>query len=499
MSLVRQKVRDFFENDPKSPANSKPSRSLIQSFAYVRAQDFTAFHPKNAERLKLSSNISSSRAAPSQLAFKQRPRVPVPAFLNLSSRTCRLNLSDSCTPRTPFNLLKISKAVPIKFEYLRNAYERPQCTNFDANPKTSAKTTNENRLKIFLRETHKDKLRDQIRARNARNSHLGKSDEKKSESDGGSTSTRSQRKAKLVPKNVPQFQIDQSLAKHRLKTQNLTSCRNQSPPGESNKYQQEKPRHYEVISQIGKGSYAVVHMARYFASRSLRAIKVYSKSKMDTEIRRSMIRNEISVLQSVSHSNIVKLFRVIENESQVQLVMELVQGISMASWSKAFSTPSVPEEIARPILKSILRALNYLHAKKICHRDLKMENIILTSGFVPKLLDFGFACRSPDNAPLNSFCGTHIYMAPELVNQIPYSGTAVDCWAFGVLVYRVLAGSFPFSASDPVELNQQICSGKYEVPPQLSKEAKQAIGALLVVNPDRRASTRQLQFFKLFR
>ena len=121
-------------------------------------------------------------------------------------------------------------------------------------------------------------------------------------------------------------------------------------------------------------------------------------------------------------------------------------------------------------MRQLIDAVSYIHDQNIAHRDIKLENILLTKSGVVKLIDFGFAISS--NGPLKTFCGTPTYMAPELVRRAEYFGPSVDKWALGVLIYRMVSGWYPFrgiflesktkSAQKDRELYRKINLGIYD-------------------------------------
>jgi tRNA A-37 threonylcarbamoyl transferase component Bud32 len=255
---------------------------------------------------------------------------------------------------------------------------------------------------------------------------------------------------------------------------------------------------YNLQHVIGKGSYALVYQAQDRYDKSIYAVKVYSKAKMASNTRKKIVENEIEVLKSISHENIVKLFKTSEDDSEIHLIMELIKGMSMGNWVKSFPGSAVSEQMAKPHLKKLLNAIAFLHNRNICHRDLKLDNIIITQDSNLKLIDFGFACIESGLPNLGLFCGTPNYMAPEIISKVPYKGSASDCWAFGVLFFRVIVGSFPFQNPNTSELKKNILSLNYAIPKTMSADARKVIEALLVHSPTERATLQQIKSFKFF-
>jgi fused-like protein len=106
----------------------------------------------------------------------------------------------------------------------------------------------------------------------------------------------------------------------------------------------------------------------------------------------------------------------------------------------------------RKVAQQLVRALHYIHSNRITHRDLKPQNILMTSEGNIKLCDFGFArYMSYKTEVLTSLKGTPLYMAPEVVQEQPYTHTA-DLWSLGVILYELSTGTPPFSAANLLTL-----------------------------------------------
>jgi len=255
---------------------------------------------------------------------------------------------------------------------------------------------------------------------------------------------------------------------------------------------------YIIQHQIGKGSYATVYLANDSIEGVSYAVKIYNKTKMGSLIRRSIIANEIEVLEAISHENIVRFYKSTHTLHEIHLIFELVKGISLGSWVRSHSSGTVSEDEARPILRKILNALVYLHSNRICHRDIKLENVLLDADLNPKLIDFGFSSFEHEQSNQTLFCGTPNYMSPEIVSKMPYSGAQSDSWAFGVLCYRILTGNFPFYNPNSAELNKNILSLNYRIPNFLSSSARRVIESLLIIKPWKRVSLERLKNFDFF-
>ncbi|KAK8745799.1 hypothetical protein OTU49_000014, partial [Cherax quadricarinatus] len=136
----------------------------------------------------------------------------------------------------------------------------------------------------------------------------------------------------------------------------------------------------------------------------------------------------------------------------------------------------------------IVSAVQYCHQKKIIHRDLKAENLLLDSEMVIKIADFGFSNEFTPGNKLDTFCGSPPYAAPELFQGKKYDGPEVDVWSLGVILYTLVSGSLPFDGSNLKELRERVLRGKYRIPFYMSTDCENLLKKFLVLNPARRAS-----------
>lgn len=247
---------------------------------------------------------------------------------------------------------------------------------------------------------------------------------------------------------------------------------------------------YEMITELGRGSYAVVKEWINKLTEMKVAIKEYEKKNLVTPQKRITVSNEIKTLSLLKHKNIVRLYNTIEDNDKLYLVMEVIKGQSLEKYIQAKCRLQESEAIS--IFKQILEAIAHCHEQQICHRDLKTENILITPEGTIKLIDFGFATISSRNERLKVFCGTPCYMSPEIVSRKKYLGANADIWSLGILYYFMLSGSFPFHGKSLQDLFRNIYRGKYTCPDCISSSAKDFISRMLQVHEEQRATAKDV-------
>lgn len=155
-----------------------------------------------------------------------------------------------------------------------------------------------------------------------------------------------------------------------------------------------------------------------------------------------------------------KLFANFDDQNVSVLVQEYVSGQSLFQLIKAKGQKAgLGEDQAKYYFKQIMEAVRFMHGHLICHRDLKLENILVSDRNRVKIIDFGFSIRTQEDVPLKIFCGTSSYMSPEIVRKAQYNGFKSDVWALGVVLYVMLTGKFPFKAKTEKELFARIQTG----------------------------------------
>merc|ERR1719220_2764909 len=242
---------------------------------------------------------------------------------------------------------------------------------------------------------------------------------------------------------------------------------------------------YRLLKTIGKGNFAKVKLAKHIPTGKEVAIKIIDKTQLNPGSLQKLFR-EVRIMKTLDHPNIVKLFQVIETEKTLYLVMEYASGGEVFDYLVLHGR--MKEKEARAKFRQIVSAVQYCHQKKIIHRDLKAENLLLDSEMNIKIADFGFSNEFMPGNKLDTFCGSPPYAAPELFQGKKYDGPEVDVWSLGVILYTLVSGSLPFDGSTLRELRERVLRGKYRIPIYMSTDCENLLKKFLVLNPARRAS-----------
>ncbi|XP_044257894.1 serine/threonine-protein kinase MARK2-like isoform X3 [Tribolium madens] len=242
---------------------------------------------------------------------------------------------------------------------------------------------------------------------------------------------------------------------------------------------------YKLLKTIGKGNFAKVKLAKHVPTGKEVAIKIIDKTQLNPSSLQKLFR-EVRIMKMLDHPNIVKLFQVIETDKTLYLVMEYASGGEVFDYLVLHGR--MKEKEARSKFRQIVSAVQYCHQKRIIHRDLKAENLLLDSEMNIKIADFGFSNEFTPGNKLDTFCGSPPYAAPELFQGKKYDGPEVDVWSLGVILYTLVSGSLPFDGSTLRELRERVLRGKYRIPFYMSTDCENLLKKFLVLNPAKRAN-----------
>jgi len=250
---------------------------------------------------------------------------------------------------------------------------------------------------------------------------------------------------------------------------------------------------------IGEGAFGQVYKMRDITTQEMVAAKHIPRGSMVNKyIYREMINHKRLV-----HRNIIQFREVFLTPTHLAIVMEYAAGGDLLQFVNEYKqrcgTP-LPEDYARFFFHQILCGIGYMHAKGFCHRDLKLENILLdadsNSAELPtvKICDFGFSKGRVHSNP-HSYVGTTCYCAPEILTakdqEEAYSGEASDIWSAGVILYLLLCGELPFGPNEKNNYHiicKRVLNGEYTFPEHvpLTENCKELLASILEVEPAKR-------------
>lgn len=272
-------------------------------------------------------------------------------------------------------------------------------------------------------------------------------------------------------------------------------------------YQRNHPRRvlvnfgpYVLLQTLGEGEFGKVKLGVHKDYGEEVAVKLIRRVSVDNESRLSKVEREVDVLKVVRHPNIVRLLDVIETEKYIGIILDFANGGEL--FDHILAHRYLKEKEAKRLFAQLVSGVNYLHQKKIVHRDLKLENLLLDKNRNVIITDFGFANRFEQRKDdlMGTSCGSPCYAAPELViSEGLYTGSAVDIWSCGVILYAMLSGYLPFD-DDPSNpdgdninlLYRYIVNTSLTFPDYLSLEARDILSQMLVPDPTYRCNMQNI-------
>lgn len=246
---------------------------------------------------------------------------------------------------------------------------------------------------------------------------------------------------------------------------------------------------YKIMKILGDGASSVVHLVADLRDGKKYAMKVIDKRDMSKAKIAGML-DEGQLLETCDHPNIIRLIERFESKSKLYMILEYIGPVSLAQHieGRKLQKAAIDEDEGMHIFYEIGKGVKYLHERSISHRDLKLHNIIVGQNGTIKIIDLGYALKNIEGRMTDTFCGTPTYLPPEVIARQPYHAIKADIWSFGVCMYRVLCGKFPFMGVSQTNLFYRITKAEYSMPDHLSCQAKDLIASMLQVDPPSRPS-----------
>jgi calcium/calmodulin-dependent protein kinase I len=249
---------------------------------------------------------------------------------------------------------------------------------------------------------------------------------------------------------------------------------------------------YELKTKLRKGSYATVWECQHLETEEIFAAKIIQRKGLQPKDDEAVL-NEVAIMQSLTGNKYtVQLMDFYEEDETFYLVMEYMAGGDV--FDNIVKMTSYTEKDARDLTVKLLKAVSSIHRAGIAHRDIKPQNLLLSSkenNASIKIGDFGFSRRVHTPESLTTRVGTPTYVAPEILKNIPHDQRA-DLWSIGVVIFVLLVGYPPFLEEKQSDLFAKIRAGDWNFVEtdwaHISLDAKALIKGLLVTDPKERWS-----------
>ena len=287
-----------------------------------------------------------------------------------------------------------------------------------------------------------------------------------------------------------------------IKTQFLNPVKNRFLPLPRNATEglEHEPsiKDFDIIKQLGRGSFGQVHLASHKKTKAQYAIKSINKNLPENLEEKASFNREVEIMYKLDHPNIVKLYGHFEDNDFCYFLMQYIPKRSVFELiTHPGQKPNL--KLIASVMKDLLSAVYYLHNMKpvIMHRDIKPENILLDENNKAYLTDFGWSNYIRNDRRRNTVCGTPLYLPPEMVGEFGHDETA-DIWCIGVLLFELITGKCPFAGNDFETVKYNISRLNISWPNAMDQDAKDLTSKILKIKGKDRLSIEQILSHKFF-
>jgi protein kinase A len=238
---------------------------------------------------------------------------------------------------------------------------------------------------------------------------------------------------------------------------------------------------FELLKVLGEGSFGRVKLAKNLKTKKYCALKQMKKYDIIKFKQVDHLKNETFILYSLSHPFIVKTEGITQDKRFLYIAMEYISGRELFTYLR--SVQKFSSNQACFYAAQVTLIFEYLHSFNVVYRDLKPENLLLSTDGYLRLTDFGFAKIISNRT--YTLCGTPEYLAPEILTSKGH-GKGVDWWTLGILLYEMIAGIDPFNDDDPMAIYQNILKGVVKFPRSFDPDAKSLVKHFLQADLSKR-------------
>ncbi|CAG9318609.1 unnamed protein product [Blepharisma stoltei] len=257
-----------------------------------------------------------------------------------------------------------------------------------------------------------------------------------------------------------------------------------------------KKSSFEILGEIGSGSFGNVYQVRKKDSGEIFAMKALSKPMLISKNQLKYAVAECKILKAIKFPFIVRLYWAFQSQSYLYMILEFCPNGDFSSLLQLAGHLST--EVAKFYIAEMILAIEYLHSFDIIYRDLKPQNLLLDSEGHIKLTDFGLSKENvSDNEPAMSFCGSPAYLPPEVLAQTG-CGKSADIYSIGTNLYEMLVGKPPFYTENVAKLYKRISKSSIKFPEDINEDAMDLIQKVMVKNPEERPFIHEVKAHRFF-
>ena len=254
---------------------------------------------------------------------------------------------------------------------------------------------------------------------------------------------------------------------------------------------------YRIEGVIGEGNFGKVKYGTHILTSQPVAIKYIDKKRLIRQGDIERIKNEMKIISTSNHPNILKAYEIFEDEDYYYIVMERPEKGDLFNYICSKGRLTLDE--ASFIYYQLVNAVSYLEKMKIAHRDLKPENILLTEDSIVKIGDFGLSKYYKNkNVRMSTICGSPCYSAPEMLRGNKYKPYPIDVWGIGIILYCMVCGALPFEDVKEDDLIRKVIQCDYNCPYYVNQNVRTLFKRIFCCNPNERITIEELKMNSIY-